>query len=238
MNFFSIEDDIALGKQLKQEILSNPSQYPVLSRQQHPAAYNYLDNMVQQILQSNDFQYRSDFAWEVYIVNDDNTLNAFAAPGGYIFVYTGLIKYLDQPDAFAGVLGHEMAHADRRHSTKQLSRQYGVSVLLGLLTGGDNQLLPQVLASLTNLKFSRSAEREADKYSVIYLCDTPYAASGAAQFFTKLRSESGSRPPQFLSTHPNPGDRVADITAEANQLNCSQQFQENSSSWNSFQRAL
>ena len=150
LNFFSIQDDIALGKQLKQEILSNPSEYPILSRQGNTAAYQYLDGMVREILQSNDFKYRDDFAWEVYIINDDNTLNAFAAPGGYIFVYTGLIKYLDNPDAFAGVLGHELAHADRRHSTNQLSRQYGVSVLFSLLSNGNSQILPQVLASLTN----------------------------------------------------------------------------------------
>ncbi len=238
LNFFSIQDDIALGKQLKQEILSNPAEYPILSRQGNAGAYQYLDGMVAEILNSNDFRYKDDFAWEVYIINDDNTLNAFAAPGGYIFVYTGLIKYLDNPDAFAGVLGHELAHADRRHSTNQLSRQYGVSALLGLLSSGNSQILPQVLASLTTLKFSRKAEQEADKYSVIYLCDTQYAASGGAEFFKKLQSESSSRPPQFLSTHPNPGNRVEDIIKETNQLNCSQRVSNNNPNWQRFQRAF
>ena len=63
----------------------------------------------------------SDFDWELKIIHDDETLNAFCAPGGYIYVYTGLIKFLAHEDNLAGVIGHEIAHADLRHSTQQLT---------------------------------------------------------------------------------------------------------------------
>jgi len=72
-------------------------------------------------------KHKDDFAWQVKIIDDPETLNAFATPGGYIYVYTGLIKFLDTEDQLAGVMGHEIAHADLRHSTRQMTSSYGVS---------------------------------------------------------------------------------------------------------------
>ena len=67
---------------------------------------------------------------DLRIIHDDSTLNAFCTPGGYIYIYTGILKFLDSEDEFAGVLGHEIAHADLRHSTRQMTKQYGVQILL------------------------------------------------------------------------------------------------------------
>jgi len=239
LNLFSIEQDVQLGMQLREEVLSNPQEYPVLSRSQYPQAYNYLENMVSNILESDDIRYKEEFPWEVYIIKDDNTLNAFAAPGGYNFVYTGLIKFLDTPDDLAGVLGHEMAHADQRHSTEQLTQTYGLALLLDVVLGNDQGTITNILASLLTLQFSRGDEREADEYSVVYLCDTEYAANSAASFFAKLINEgNAASPPEFLSTHPNPANRVEDINAEATERGCSTEFNSSQSAWNSFRNAL
>ncbi len=119
--FISVEDDKQLGLQVSQEIESNPTEYPLLDEATHPAAYNYLNNMRNEILNSGKVRYRDEFVWQMKIIHDDDVLNAFATPGGYIYVYTGLIKYLDKADDLAGVLGHEIAHSDRRHSTQQLN---------------------------------------------------------------------------------------------------------------------
>src|SRR5690606_12090547 len=124
----------------------------------------------------------------------------------------------------AGVMGHEMAHADLRHSTSQLTRQYGIGLLLTVLSGGDPGTLSQILASLVALKFSRDHESEADDYSVIYLCETEYAANGAASFFEKLIEEGASQPPEFLSTHPNPDNRVENINNAAVERGCDTAF--------------
>ena len=133
VSIFSIEDDKALGADVDSQI-SNDPEFQILSRQQYPAAYNYLDSVMSAILSSDEVAYRDEFVWEVKIINDD-VLNAFAAPGGYLYVYTGLVKYLDNADAFAGVMAHEVAHADLRHTSRTLQRQYGVSFLLQLITG-------------------------------------------------------------------------------------------------------
>ena len=222
VNVFTLDQDRQLGAQVNQEILSNPSQYPVLPERGNEEVYRYIRGITNKILNSGQVEHKDEFAWEVRIIDDANTLNAFATPGGYIYVYTGLIKYLDSEDALAGVMGHEIAHADKRHSTKAMTKQYGLATLLAIATGnqGAGAQLGQVAASLANLKFGRAAETEADTYSVIYLCPTAYEADGAAEFFRKLEQGGGQRPPEFLSTHPNPGNRVANIEKQANGRQC------------------
>ncbi len=219
LNVFSIQDDIALGQQVSQQIAGDPQQFPILPEATNKEVYNYIRGLTNKILNSGEVKYRNEFAWEVKIIDDDNTLNAFAAPGGYIYVYTGLIKYLDSEDQLAGVMGHEIAHADKRHSTRQLTKLYGLSALLAIATGNSEPgALEQLALGLVSLKFSRNHETEADTYSVKYLCRTPYNAAGAAGFFEKL--EGRSSPPVFLSTHPDPGNRVRNINEQKRDFRC------------------
>lgn len=234
VNIFSVEDDVMLGMELRDQVLDS---FPVLPESQYPQSYNYIREMVKEILSSDDINYPEQFAWETYII-DDTLKNAFAAPGGYIFVYTGLIKFLESPNALAGVLAHEVAHADRRHSTDQLTKTYGLAVLLNIVLGTDPGLITQILGTLLTLEFSRDAEEEADEYSVIYLCDTKYAADGAAAFFEKLERGGAASPPEFLSTHPNPGNRVMDIHAIAEEKGCDTTGVTELSRWNSFVNSL
>ncbi len=219
INFFSINDDIQLGKQLDQEILSNPDEYPILDEQQYPEAYAHLRRIRDSILNTGRVRFEDRFEWSVKIIHDDDVLNAFAAPGGYIYVYTGIIKFLDTEHEFAGVLGHEIAHADRRHSTDQLTTSSLKGVVVDLLLG-DSSVLGQVVAGLWNLKFSRKNEAEADEFSVIYLCPTAYQADGASAFFEKIVNAGGGGGATFLSTHPEPSDRVNDIKAKKEELMC------------------
>ena len=237
INIFSIDDDVELGMQLRDQVLMDTS-YTVMDRTQYSSAYSYLDGIVNDILNSGEIAHKEKFSWEVYLIDDAETLNAFAAPGGYIFVYSGLIKFLEVKDDFVGVMGHEMAHADRRHSTQQLTKQYGVGILLSTLSGSDPGILSQILSSLVGLKFSRSHEAEADEYSVKYLCNTDYAANGAASFFEKLVNEGTTGPPTFLSTHPSPEDRVEEINLLAKSLGCDTTFDSNKSEWKTFQDML
>ncbi len=223
-NVFSIEDDKQLGLQVRDEIAGNPQEFPLLPIEEYPDAYAYLNNIVDKILVSEDVGYRDEFAWEVRIIDQD-VLNAFAVPGGYIYVYTGLIKYLDNEDDLAGVLAHEIAHVDQRHSTQQLQKQYGIQILLSVALGNDAGQLEQIAGALAGnlagLKFSRDDEREADEFSVRYLDETDYQCNAAFSFFQKMIDhEEGGTTPAFLSTHPDPKDRIADINATADELGC------------------
>ncbi len=222
INLFTPEQDLELGRQVSQEIASQPNEFPVLPERGNEEAYQYIRNITQKLLNTGKVSYADEFAWEVKIIDDDETLNAFATPGGFIYVYTGLIKFLDSEDQLAGVMGHEIAHSALRHSTRQMTKVYGLSALTSIVTGrSDPGMLEQIALGLIQLTFSRNHETEADEYSVVYLCETSYNAAGAAGFFKKM--EGQPTPPAFLSTHPNPGDRVRKIEARAREMGCTGQ---------------
>lgn len=219
INFFTVQDEIALGKEVEKEIQSDPKQFPVLPEKGNEEVYSYVRGLAKKILNTGKVAYKDEFAWEVKIIDDDKTLNAFCTPGGYIYVYTGLIKFLDSEDQLIGVMGHEIAHAAMRHSTRNLTKVYGIQVLYQIITGkAEPGLLEQIAISVVALKFSRDHETEADENSVTYLCGTTYNAAGAAGFFKKMQGQPS--PPAFLSTHPDPGNRVLNMEKRKTELGC------------------
>jgi predicted Zn-dependent protease len=220
-NAFTVSQDRELGMQVEAQIAAAPIEYPIMPEQGNEAAYAYLRNIRDKILNSGNVKNKDNFEWKLYLIKDDNTLNAFCTPGGYIYVYTGLIKFLDTEDDLAGVIGHEIAHADKRHSSKSMTTQYGVDAVLKIVLGnGDPNLLTQIASQLGTLKYSRCHETEADAASVDYLSGTSYRCNGAATFFEKLKSMGGANTPTFLSTHPSPDNRVEDINKRAADKGC------------------
>jgi beta-barrel assembly-enhancing protease len=218
-NLFSIQQDRDLGAQVAAEIDGNPKEYPLLDSAQNREAYALLYKVRDNILNSGAVKHKDDFTWRLRIIHNDSVLNAFCTPGGYIYVYTGIMKYLDNEAQLAGVLGHEIAHADFRHSTRQMTKQYGVTALLEIVAG-NRQMLKDITAGIVGLKFSREHETEADKGSVTFLCPTKYQADGGAGFFEKIAASGGSKQPEFLSTHPSPEGRIESFKNTKYELGC------------------
>jgi beta-barrel assembly-enhancing protease len=210
---FTVQDDITLGQQIDQEIMGKVQDYPVLDSVKYAAAYAHLYRIRDNILASGKLTYAKTFAWKCRIIEKDSVINAFCVPGGNIYVYSGIIKLLDNEAEFAGVLGHEMAHADLRHTSEQLTLVYGENFLLSLILGNNASQIAQITASLAqglgNLAYSRSHEYEADEYAVRYLYPTQYDAASIGDFFVKIAGQP--TPPAFLSDHPSPSDRLAKI---------------------------
>lgn len=145
-------------------------------------------------------------------------VNAFAAPGGLIVVYTGLLKEAGSPEEVAGVLAHEMAHATNRHSMRQLIYAGGVLPLAGLLIGQpDAAAMFQNFGQLSELKFSRTQEEDADLTGFDTLVRARISPQGMARFFDRLQNQ-GPNPPSFLSTHPASADRAAAIRRKTDGL--------------------
>ena len=241
---FTPENDVALGQQSAASIAADPEQFPVLSEEESREAYAETRRIAATVVGSPEIQYRDLFAYDqVKIIDDDDTLNAFCTPGGFIYVYTGLIRYLDAEDHLAGVLGHEIAHAERRHSSSRLQKQFGVNALLAFVVLGTpislaDAINAQILAELMTLRYSRGQEAQSDDDSVRYLASTPYACDGAAGFFEKLLNEGQDvRVPAFLSDHPDSASRVADIRARAEALGCSTAIGDQSR-WNALKAGL
>lgn len=212
-NLFTLDQDIEFGQQMKDQIFSSPDEFPVLDAEEYSEAYSHLRRIRDSLFMSPEINYHDEFAWEVYLIDNDTTLNAFAVPGGYLFFYTGLIKFLESEDQFAGVMAHEMAHVDKRHTTRQLTEYYGFSFLIDMLVGENENAYVQIASDLAKglagLSFSRKDEYQADEYAVRYLYTTAYDARGVKGFFEML--DSSEYPPAFLSTHPSPDDRIEQI---------------------------
>jgi predicted Zn-dependent protease len=216
-NLFTLEQDKEFGDQMDSAITADPVEFPILDKTSYPDAYTFMNSMMDEILVSNDFVHKDDFDWEIIIINKD-VMNAFAVPGGRIYFYTGLMKYLDNSANLAGVVAHEMAHVDRRHSTEQLTKAYGIDLLLSMLTGDNTSQLAQIAldlaTGLTSLQFSRTDEYEADEYSVRFLEDTRYHPKGISGFFEQLKADGHTAATfEFLSTHPSDDNRLESINS-------------------------
>ena len=210
INVFTLQQDIELGAKVAAEIDQNSKEYPLLDTIKYKEVYTYLNKVRDTLLNSGKVDYKDEFKWRLRVIKNDSVMNAFCTPGGYIYIYTGILKFLDSEDQFAGVLGHEMGHADMRHSTRQMTNMYGLQFLMDALAG-NQAAIKQITGTLIGLKFSRSHETEADKRSVLYFCSTRYNADAGAGFFEKIQALGGSKQPEFLSTHPDPGNRILDF---------------------------
>ncbi len=217
LNIFSDADEVALGANVAAEIAADPQEYPVFRGD--PSIKQYInDRIFNHILASKSVQKRSVYNYKLEIIDRPDILNAFALPGGNVYVYTGLLKYLDSEAALAGVIGHEIAHAERRHATKRMTAQYGTAMLISLVLG-DNpnkyvEIAANLFAGLSLLANSRSDEDESDKFSIEYLKETRYYPGGVKFFFEKLRddgkvSSASGGLETFLSTHPDPVARIS-----------------------------
>jgi len=158
-----------------------------------------------------------NFAWEFNVV-DDPTVNAFCMPGGKVVVYTGILKVTQNEDALAVVMGHEIAHALANHGNERMSQ--GLVAQLGLTSL--DLALSQKPAATRNLlmtaagagaqfgvmlPFSRKHESEADEMGLYLMAMAGYNPGEAAPFWQRMGGSGGSRPPEFLSTHPDPAKR-------------------------------
>jgi predicted Zn-dependent protease len=174
------------------------------------------------------------YPFHFYVVKDSR-LNAFAVPGGHIFVHSGLIQRADSVAELAGVLAHEVAHITQRHMARQVaaSKQSQTSSLLlvaaAVLAGmqGQGEAATALVAGASAysrqemLAYSRAHEHEADRLGIQYLAAAGYDPEGLPQFLRQLQSWSqlqGQAPPPYLSTHPLTGDRIADAAGRARRL--------------------
>jgi predicted Zn-dependent protease len=209
---FSPEDDLALGKKIDAQISIDTRQFPVLERTDYPQLYNHLDRIKESVINSPEILHRDEFAWEIKVVQNDTIYNAFCTPGGYIYIFTGLIRFVKSEDELAGILGHEIAHGDLRHSTDQMTKALGLRAIVTVITGGESAALADIGLNLLGLQFSRNDEREADEYAVKYLSDTDYNPRAFSTFFKRMKERDANNGYiTFLSTHPDPGNRVEEI---------------------------
>jgi predicted Zn-dependent protease len=209
-NLISVEEEKQLGDKFAVEI---EKQHKVVNDAE---VQNYINRVGSRLItgvRTVEFPY-------TFKVVEDKSVNAFAVPGGHTYVNTGLIKAADSETELAAVMAHEINHVVARHSTRQMTQQYGYQLVVGLLLGSQGQLA-QVAADLFgkagSLYYSREMESEADSLGAETMYKAGYNPQGMVTFFRKLEAVGQNDPSkiaQFFSSHPQTSQRIADLQKE------------------------
>ena len=216
-NNFSIEQEVQIGQQASAQA---DRELPILPTSN--SVSQYVRSLGQKLAaQVPEPKYPYSFK----VVNQKE-INAFALPGGPVYVNLGTIQAASNEAELAGVMAHEISHVYMRHATRNASKQMIAQVPAAILGGILGQGVGGQLARLglqfglgsVFLKYSRDAESEADRTGAKIMYEAGYDPHGMVSFFQKLEKEGGSRAPQFLSDHPNPGNRAQAVTAAVSQL--------------------
>jgi predicted Zn-dependent protease len=219
LQLVSVNDEIAIGRKAQQQVRQE------VPRLRDATVTNYVTGLGRRIAVRADGP-RYPYSFDVANYRE---INAFALPGGPIWVHRGLIDAAQNEAQLVGVIAHEVAHVANRHAAEQITKGTFANVGLGLLgaflghgTGAQiAQLGAGLAANATMMKFSRDHEREADMKALRYMKSAGYDPRGMVEFLQVLRAKQGRDPgavQTFFSSHPAPADRVRRLQQEANRL--------------------
>jgi predicted Zn-dependent protease len=211
-NSYTVEQDIEIGRQVSAEA---DKQVALVNNAQ---LQNYVETLGERLARQPEAR---EFPYTFKMVNDP-AINAFALPGGPVYLHSGILTNADNEAQVAGVLAHEISHVALRHGTNQASKAQlfeigallGGSVLGNSTAGQIGQLGLNLGLSGVLLSYSRAAESEADALGARIMAGAGYNPVEMARFFEKMEAEGGSQTAEFLSSHPNPGNRVVAVQKE------------------------
>lgn len=201
----SPQQEMLLGQKMDQDLLSSGE----FTLYQNPDIQNYVVEIGERLLPHSD---RANELTYTFQVIQDDQINAFATMGGYVYVTTGLMAFADNEAQLASVIAHEIGHIDGKHLLEQIRAdavRQGIVRAAGLDPDRIAQIGVELLLSRPN---SREDEYDADQRGLSMIGDAGYAQSAMPDFMQKLEDQGGS-PPEFLSTHPDPGNRVEALEA-------------------------
>jgi predicted Zn-dependent protease len=207
----SPQEEDQLGMQVRQELEKQGVKYVT-----DPAVTSYVEGVTQKVL-AYAKKARPEVKWKVSVIDDPKTVNAFATPGGYMYVYSGLLLAVKNEAELAGVIGHESGHVALYHSARQIVDAYGLEAAIGLALGKDPNKVASIAAALagkgTMLKFSRDDETEADEFGTRAMAAAGYDPNQLVEFFQTLEKLEGKQPGilKYLSDHPLTTDRITHL---------------------------
>lgn len=215
---------IGLGAQSYAEVLNSPHVTISQNAQEVEPVHQVAERIIEMAKQSKYAEKAKTFKWEVAVIKDDRTRNAFALPGGKIAVYTGIFPIAKNTAGLAAILGHEVVHALAEHGTERMGQ--GLLAKIGLV-GASIALQSQGFSPMASqagmtalglgtqvgilLPFSRKHESEADYIGLLLAAQAGYPPEEAVHVWERMEAGGGEQPSEFLSTHPGHGRRIKDL---------------------------
>lgn len=212
----SPEQENMLGAQLKMQLeIGTPEEDPIQYLTTPADVRTYVLGLAEKVVALGRME-RPEFSWKVEVINDPTQVNAFATPGGYLYVFTGLLLAAENEAEVIGVMGHEVGHVLARHFARRLVQTYGLQALIAIGLGEDQKGLATLAATLLAqgylLRHSREAETESDEYGARLMSQAGYDPNALGTFFSKLAMMQGSVGVlKYLMGHPPAADREAHI---------------------------
>lgn len=202
----SDQTEIELGAKLAAQIEAQQRLHPDRGLQ------SYIQRVTEALLPPA-LEDRPGIRYRVKVLDDPKQINAFAVPGGYLYIYSGLLLVAEDEAEIAGVLAHEIGHIVGRHSANQLAARFGLDVLARLALGEDPYQIGQIASQLGSARFSRDDEREADTFGVRYAIAAGYDPHGLLRFFAKLKKLEArhSDLEKLFASHPPTSERIRRI---------------------------
>lgn len=199
----SVEKEQALGEMLVEDWMFEEGQLELVTNPTLDSAMYVLNQRLLSTLEDSEYDHH------IWVVKEDQ-INAYTLPGGYILVNSGLIEFSDSPEEVAAVIAHELGHVEHRHVVSRLIKEFGLTILFSVLSGGDPILLSELSRSLLSNMFNRKQEEEADEFSWDMMVKAEMDPRILATFFRKLKDEYPSMPEEFefLGTHPHHNARI------------------------------
>ena len=207
----------SMGQQAWTEVLNDQSVVPSRSHDEVEPVQRVAERIIAAAKQSRYAKRAQSFAWEVSVIKEDGTLNAWALPGGKIAIYTGIFPAAFTESGLAAIMGHEVVHALARHGAERASQHLAANLGLGVASAvlgmdpATTQLANLALTGGVLLPFSRSHESEADHIGLLLAAEAGYDPREAVRVWERMAEFSDSESPEFLSTHPAHDTRIANL---------------------------
>lgn len=187
---FEIEDHNIIGETMSTQIKNMPEVFKILDNERYEHAYNYINTLLGTLKLTSVVKHREDFNWQVTILHDDLNRTAFTLPGGQIYIYTGLLKFLQAEHELIAVLGNEIAYADKELAAINLRETYG-GVFIGKITLGDEiPELAEILEDFPQMEYLEDAVTIADEYAIELICPFQYDIAGLRAFLIRAQDQN------------------------------------------------
>lgn len=235
INIFTDEEELKFGQAFAEQHAREVKFYT------DPIVTNYINNLGQELVKRSK---RNNIPYTFNVV-DSKEINAYAVPGGFIYINLGLIHAVETESELAFVIGHEIGHIVGQHSMKRLTQIYGLEILKQIILDEDSnkltKLVADILAAGLLFRYSRDNERESDFYGVNNVYDTGISPEGGISFFETLQKLQRRKPTaleKLISTHPIHSERITNVRNQINELPKKSGLRTNSSRFKQVKRRI